>query len=73
MAGGLSIEAARVFAGGNEHTVIPGKVYRSAQLSRERLQRTIADKKIRTVVNLRGCCPDMGWYQGEAARPMQPA
>ena len=33
---GLSLEAARVFAGSNEHTVIPGRVYRSAQLSRRR-------------------------------------
>ena len=38
---GLSLEAARVFAGSNEHTVIPGRVYRSAQMSREKLERTI--------------------------------
>jgi protein-tyrosine phosphatase family protein len=63
---GVSIEAARVFAGSNEHTVIPGRVYRSAQLSREKLERTIADKKIRTVINLRGCCPAMAWYQADA-------
>jgi len=63
---GLSLEAARVFAGSNEHTVIPGKVYRSAQLSQERLLRAIADKKIRTVINLRGCCPETSWYMGEA-------
>jgi len=62
----FSVEAARVFAGSNEHTVIPGRVYRSAQLSQERLQRTIADKKIRTVINLRGCCPEMPWYLGDA-------
>jgi protein tyrosine phosphatase (PTP) superfamily phosphohydrolase (DUF442 family) len=61
-----SIEAARVFAGSNEHTVIPGRVYRSAQLSRDKLERTIAERKIRTVINLRGCCPDMAWYRDEA-------
>ena len=63
---GLSLEAARVFAGSNEHTVIPGRVYRSAQLSQAKLERAIADKKIRTVINLRGCCPDMPWYRGDA-------
>jgi hypothetical protein len=63
---GLSLEAGRVLAGSNEHTVIPGKVYRSAQLSRQKLRHVIADKKIRTVINLRGCCPDMDWYMGDA-------
>jgi hypothetical protein len=65
-AAGLSLEAARVFAGSNEHTVIPGRVYRSAQMSRQKLERTIAEKKIRTVINLRGCCPNMPWYLNEA-------
>jgi hypothetical protein len=59
-------EAARVLLGSNEHTVIEGKVYRSAQLSQKKLERVIAEKKIRTVINLRGCCPDMGWYMGDA-------
>jgi protein tyrosine phosphatase (PTP) superfamily phosphohydrolase (DUF442 family) len=63
---GVSLEAARVFAGSNEHTVIPGKVYRSAQPTQEKLQRVIAEKKIRTVINLRGCCPTMPWYLAEA-------
>jgi protein tyrosine phosphatase (PTP) superfamily phosphohydrolase (DUF442 family) len=65
-AAAVSVEAARVFAGSNEHAVIPGRVYRSAQMSREKLARTIAEKKIRTVINLRGCCPNMPWYLGEA-------
>jgi hypothetical protein len=63
---GLSAEFARVVFGSNEHTVIPGKVYRSAQLSEEKLRRVIAEKHIRTVVNLRGCCPDMDWYMNDA-------
>ena len=63
---GFSAEAARVLAGSNEHTVIPGKVYRTAQLSQERLGRAIAEHRIRTVINLRGCCPDMPWYMGDA-------
>jgi hypothetical protein len=63
---GLSAEVARVVLGSNEHTVIPGKVYRSAQLSEQKLRRVIAEKHIRTVVNLRGCCPEMGWYMNDA-------
>jgi hypothetical protein len=63
---GLSAEVARVLFAGNEHTVIPGKVYRSAQLSEQKLRRVIAEKHIRTVVNLRGCCPDTDWYMNDA-------
>jgi len=63
---GLTAEAARVFLAGNLHTVIPGKVYRSAQLSEQKLRRVIAEKRIRTVVNLRGCCPETAWYQSDA-------
>lgn len=63
---GLSLEVGRVLAGGNEHTVIPGKVYRSAQLSQQKLERVIAQKQIRTLINLRGCCPQMGWYMDDA-------
>jgi len=63
---GVTAEAARVVFGSNEHTVIPGKVYRSAQLSQQKLERVIAEKKIRTVLNLRGCCPEMDWYRCDA-------
>jgi protein tyrosine phosphatase (PTP) superfamily phosphohydrolase (DUF442 family) len=65
-AAGFSLEAGRVLFGFNEHTVVPGKVYRSAQLTHDKLMRVIAEKKIRTVINLRGCCPEMDWYMGEA-------
>lgn len=61
----LAAEAVRVFALTNHHTVIPGKVYRSAQLSREQLARFIAEKRIRTVMNLRGTCPEVAWYLDE--------
>jgi len=63
---GVNVEAARILFGSNEHTVIPGKVYRSAQLSQQKLERVIAEKQIRTVLNLRGCCPQMDWYRGDA-------
>jgi hypothetical protein len=58
-------EAVRVFALANTHTVIDGKVYRTAQLGGAELERFIADKKIRTVINLRGTCPDTAWYLAE--------
>lgn len=70
LGGGLALaataEAARVLLGDNEHTVIPGQVYRSAQLTRRKLEQVIAAKGIRTVVNLRGCCPETSWYQDDA-------
>jgi protein tyrosine phosphatase (PTP) superfamily phosphohydrolase (DUF442 family) len=63
---GLTAEAVRVFLLTNKHTVIRGQVYRTAQLSPEQLQRFIAEKKIRTVINLRGTCTEAAWYQAEA-------
>lgn len=63
---GFGAEAARVVVGSNAHTVIPGKVYRTAQLQRPQLERFIAEKRVRTVVNLRGCCPNMDWYLSDA-------
>ena len=63
---GLAAEAVRVFLWTNRHAVIPGRVYRSAQLSDATLDRAIAEHGIRTVVNLRGTCPDTPWYLAEA-------
>ena len=62
---GFGAEFLRVVALSNVHTVIPGRVYRTAQLSPDRLQKFIADKGLRTVINLRGVCGDMPWYLGE--------
>lgn len=62
---GFGAEFLRVVARTNEHTVIPGRVYRTAQLKPERLQKFIAEKGIRTVVNLRGVCSNMPWYLDE--------
>ena len=62
----LAAEAGRVFFWTNRHTVIPGRVYRSAQLSAAGLSHEIADRGVRTVVNLRGTCPDTPWYLAEA-------
>src|SRR5262249_9730162 len=59
-------EAYRVFVGSNFHPVIPGRVYRSAQLSPEELQQRLQAKGIRTVVNLRGCSDPLPWFLEEA-------
>lgn len=62
----VTAEALRVLVGNNQHEVIPGLVYRCNQPSPAGLRSTIADKGIRTVINLRGFGPYMAWYQGEA-------
>jgi hypothetical protein len=59
------LHAGYVLLGSNFHTVIPGQVYRSAQLSASALERYLRDKHIRTVVNLRGCCDPEPWYLDE--------
>jgi protein tyrosine phosphatase (PTP) superfamily phosphohydrolase (DUF442 family) len=55
----------RVTAGTNFHTVIPDRVYRSAQLNDGTLRQIVKDRDIRTVINLRGCCPQFLWYRQE--------
>lgn len=54
-----------ILLGTNFHTVIPGEVYRSAQLSASVLEQFIHGKNIRTIVNLRGCCDPEAWYLDE--------
>lgn len=58
-------ESLRVLAFSNIHTVVPGKVYRSAQLRGSTLSRLIREKGIRTVVNLRGIGPETPWFLEE--------
>jgi hypothetical protein len=58
-------EVGRVLWGTNFHTVVPGRVYRCAQLSGPALTRLIQAHGIRTVVNLRGCCAPFPWYLDE--------
>lgn len=52
---------------GNFHEVLPGKFYRSAQLSPEDLGKYIDEYKIKTVINLRGGNPNAAWYRAEEA------
>ena len=58
-----------MFAGGNRHTVIPGRVYRCSQPSADGLRSQILDHNIRTVLNLRGpsLAPPADWYADELA------
>jgi len=49
----------------NIHTIMPGAIYRSAQLSPARLKRLIRQDHIRTVINLRGSNPRFAWYRDE--------
>lgn len=52
---------------GNFHEVIPGELYRSAQLSEAQIASYGNRYGIRTIVNLRGRNKGRGWYDGEVA------
>jgi protein tyrosine phosphatase (PTP) superfamily phosphohydrolase (DUF442 family) len=65
VAGLLGPELWRVAFGTNWHVVLPGRVYRSAQLSRRRLEELTARYGVHTVINLRGCCHPEPWYVDE--------
>lgn len=56
------VEAIRVLGGANFHTVLPGRVYRSAQPSPEKLEGLVRDYGIKSVVNLRGIGTPSPWY-----------
>jgi hypothetical protein len=66
----VGLEGYHILAGGNLHRVVPGRVYRSAQLSREQLEKLVRDRHVRTVVNLHGWSADadradFDWYFAE--------
>jgi protein tyrosine phosphatase (PTP) superfamily phosphohydrolase (DUF442 family) len=65
VAGLLGLEVYHTCFGANWHVVLPGRVYRSAQLSPERLKELADRYGIRTVINLRGNCQPEPWYVGE--------
>ena len=50
---------------GNFDTVVAGEVYRSAQVTPERLASYQKDFGIRSVLNLRGAFPGQPWYDDE--------
>ena len=63
----LGLGVAYLLLRNNIHPVIPGQVYRSAQLTPTRLAELIKSKKIKSVINLRGANPERHWYEAELA------
>ena len=59
-------EAGRILFGSNFHTVVPGRVYRSCQVTPQAIEEMVAEYGIRTVINLRGSCNPFPWYLAEA-------
>lgn len=53
--------------GGNVHTVVPGKFYRSAELTGSNLNKVLDDDHIATEINLRGGDASKAWYRSELA------
>jgi protein tyrosine/serine phosphatase len=70
-AGSLASYWALIQYDGNFHTVTEGAFYRSAQLSRDELQRMVHDHGIRSILNLRGAHPGDSWYDDEIAASQQ--
>lgn len=60
------IVAAYIWSG-NVHTVIAGELYRSGQLTPQKLKSLQRVYGLRTIVNLRGENGQSGWYQDEIA------
>jgi protein tyrosine phosphatase (PTP) superfamily phosphohydrolase (DUF442 family) len=56
-----------VFIRQNFHTVLPGQVYRSAQLGPAALQERITQLGLRSVLNLRGVNRGEKWYDEECS------
>jgi protein tyrosine phosphatase (PTP) superfamily phosphohydrolase (DUF442 family) len=61
----VAFPVSTIALGHNFHTLLPGRVYRSAQLNEADLKRVIQKHGIRTIVNLRGLGLGMDWYHGE--------
>jgi undecaprenyl-diphosphatase len=61
----LAVDLINMFPGTNLHVVVPGMIYRSAQISDRSLDRFVRRLGIRTIINLRGTCCDEAWYLEE--------
>ncbi|MBX7103750.1 MAG: tyrosine-protein phosphatase [Gemmataceae bacterium] len=59
-------EGHHVLIGRNFRPVIPGHVYRCAQLTESDLAGQCSRLGVRTVINLRGCWPTFDWYDAES-------
>lgn len=64
---GLIVHLVSINLSGNFHTVVPGQVYRSAQVVPGQLARLVGKTGLRSVLNLRGAHPDEPWYRAERA------
>ncbi|EKD91750.1 MAG: hypothetical protein ACD_29C00406G0002 [uncultured bacterium] len=53
------------FFSDNIHTVIPNKIYRSAQLNKKNLTELTEKYHIKSMINLRGTWPTNHWYEVE--------
>ena len=62
----LAVLCYHLFPYDNFHEVVPGRVYRSKQLSAQRLQHYINRKNIRSIINLRDEQKDKRWYEDES-------
>ncbi|MBL8821364.1 MAG: tyrosine-protein phosphatase [Planctomycetia bacterium] len=61
------IEVVRLSLGPNWHTIVDGELYRSAHLSSQEIQTAVDRFGIRSIINLRNCCPWEPWYQDETS------
>lgn len=61
----VAVHVAHILLYTNFHVVLPGQVFRCAQLSGPQLEEAIRAHGIRTVVNLRGPCDPFPWYLDE--------
>jgi protein tyrosine phosphatase (PTP) superfamily phosphohydrolase (DUF442 family) len=59
------LAAGRSLLGQNFRTVVPGRVYRSGQLSPEALEERIRRHGLESILNLRGEKEDRDWYRRE--------
>jgi protein tyrosine phosphatase (PTP) superfamily phosphohydrolase (DUF442 family) len=55
----------------NFHSILPGQVYRSAQMQGDALAGAIREHGIKTIVNLRGENAGSDWYQSEISTAKQ--
>jgi protein tyrosine phosphatase (PTP) superfamily phosphohydrolase (DUF442 family) len=62
----LLYQASYVLIGANFRTVVPGQIYRCAQLPAHQLDQVVRQYGIRTVINLRGCCEPAEWYLNQS-------
>ncbi|HEY0549612.1 MAG TPA: tyrosine-protein phosphatase [Verrucomicrobiae bacterium] len=67
----LGAHVAHIFYTDNFHSVVPGQVFRSGQMSPVGLASCIRLHGIRSIVNLRGEHPECQWFRDELATARQ--